>query len=231
MLSYTWRGVDAEHRFLGGLWKLRSADRQRLAEFENPNPEVRREPPDFGSIWSRLSRQSAKLLLMILYAFLLTSAGLAMAAAAIIIIQPPPDRATLGLLSIRLASPLQEAQPVSIDVRILNSGKTQAKNVESAGLITHLSQDPVGIGEPSEDSFTASNPVAPNSVYVPRLVSELQLSKVGLDAIRAGTSKIYVYGIIRYKDYQGNPYKITYCAHYDPATNAFPLCNGQNTAD
>jgi len=61
--------------------------------------------------------------------------------------------------------------------------------------------------------------------------SEFNLSAQGYEATNSGSSKLYVYGVIRYKDYQGNVYTTHYCAGYDAKANVFPLCSANNQAN
>jgi hypothetical protein len=232
MLTYVWNQANNTVRVLGGLWSREEIDKAIVADSRKLRILLEEGSPDFVNVWSRMSRQLSKVLIMVIYVMLLTCAGLALASAAmILVVQPPPDRPALGLLSFRVESPLQPGSPISIGVRFVNSGRTPARNVANAFVVTYLAGDPDNVGEPPDDAFTSSATVAPNVVFLVLAKSELPISKEGYDALSAGTSKIYVYGLIRYKDYEGNFYTTHFCAGYDFKTGDFPLCSNHNQSD
>ncbi len=220
-------GEDSTHRVLGGLWRRKGVDEKLMADPQKLSDLLKSGSANFSPIWSRISRQSSKILIMMLYVMLLCAAGLALATAAIVLIQPPPDRPALGVTSISLVTPLQADIPVEIRVR----GQNPATEVAVAYRIQHSSDAPASLPEPPDEAFTSSATVSPHAGFAIIVKSELTIAQQGIDAVQSGTSKLYVYGVIRYKDYQGNAYATHYCASYDAKTNDFPLCDTYNSAN
>jgi hypothetical protein len=118
-------------------------------------------------------------------------------------------------------SPLTVGSPISINIKILNSGKTFAKNCKAVGHCVAL------IPPSSPDmSILNSNGNAPSSIplfippgqqiALPSAASTHVILQATLNEIQAGKLRMYIFGKISYDDIFNRHHWIEYCYLYDP---------------
>ena len=140
------------------------------------------------------------------------------------------QRAWFGIKEITLANPLVIGKSVQISIIGLNTGKTPTLD---------LSLTEVRVGPSETDTsrdFIFSIPdrevVAPNNTDV--FYATVKYSDDSIKAIMAATIRIYIHGILEYRDVFGSPHRTTFCAYYptdgpDSAVGHFFNCRTGNS--
>lgn len=119
------------------------------------------------------------------------------------------------------------SQVESIGMEFINSGKTQALDVNTViaaqTLLTNIPFSPLYKGE-ARDSRTNLRPGVPFSVKVPNVT----LRQEQIDAIRNGTLIFYVYGEISYEDIFANHHCTKFCLSFSPDLKGTGFCGVYN---
>ncbi|MGH6988370.1 MAG: hypothetical protein ACREE3_00615 [Stellaceae bacterium] len=131
------------------------------------------------------------------------------------------------------ASPIVAGQPLTIEVRVRNSGRTPSTDVEGLFLV-YIS--PAGKPPTALDHRCKSckrSVVLPNGVVTYRLsVRDSVMTPDEVQRIESGKDAMWIIGRLDYHDGEGDPHTTQSCLYYR-ATGAgsFSACNDGNAAD
>jgi hypothetical protein len=135
------------------------------------------------------------------------------------------QRAWLGIKDITLSHPLAIGHDIDFGVNAFNTGKTPALHV----VLVQLS---IGMNETRPDVIVTradQSVVAPNSNEV-FYGSSRNPSNNLVEALAAGTAKVYLRGQINYRDIFNRPHKTLFCAYYPTGGTSlnFYNCRGNS---
>jgi hypothetical protein len=123
---------------------------------------------------------------------------------------------------------LADSQPLRCDVKIVNSGKTFALDVDLPGA---LQTSYIGLEDAIEQASRSFKKQPPHSnVIFPGVDSAIPsatdtaLTPGQVSEIRLGRLKVYLFGDVKYKDIFKEEHVTHYCGHYIPATTRFEDC-------
>jgi len=147
------------------------------------------------------------------------------------------QRAWVGIKSIDM-TPMQAGKPVSVEVHIINSGKTFAIDLKYPGLL-QASLTPLQDADMTErGSRPFQQNVIPvlgvlfpnNDVSMP-IESAVPITQSMIDGIMSGKVLIYIMGEIFYNDVFKQPHVTRYFFVYTPEDNKFQAQRTHNDAD
>jgi hypothetical protein len=142
------------------------------------------------------------------------------------------ERAWVAPVSID--SHLAAGSPISISIKIVNSGKTFAKKCQIDGACRILPYPSVPdmatvnskSSPPSSDSFF----IAPGLPFtVPAAVSPSTMGQGTFDNLQSGKERIFLFGRIGYDDIFNKHHWIEYCYHFDPKKSQWIESGDSNT--
>jgi hypothetical protein len=138
------------------------------------------------------------------------------------------QRAWIGYNTMAITN-LKAGEPLRCDIKLLNSGKTFALEVNMPG---GIQTSEVGL-EDAQRQFAVKSIsyIAPRSkvlfpsveVNLPSETAE-RLSPAQVAAVSSGTLHVYLFADISYRDIFGDQHTTHFCGHYVPATNRFEDC-------
>ena len=125
---------------------------------------------------------------------------------------------------VEIDAPVVAGSPVSINIKVVNSGKTFARKIKTLPhcLIFRPPSAPDMAAMEAQDDTQASALffIAPGQQYTwPAAATGEGLPKGVFDAIQAGQTRLFIYGKITYDDIFKKHHRIAYCYVYEPKTS------------
>jgi hypothetical protein len=125
-------------------------------------------------------------------------------------------------------------QPILVNVSIVNSGKTPAKNFHSVSVIqvAYIPRDRLRFDKvDTPPQVSGSHAVVfPSSIFITVVVLQEPISSLQLASIRRGDLKIFVFGTLWYEDIFGVRHSTHYCRYGDQGS-IDTICTEHNDAD
>jgi hypothetical protein len=134
-------------------------------------------------------------------------------------------------------NPLTINAPVSVTVRIKNTGKTVALKLVALCTI-HPSAEKIdiaefarGVAETSDGKPISTTCLFPNAIHSVVPATQNRVSQIQIREVESGKELIYVFGTITYEDIFRTSHTTHFGNLYDPAIKMFLNCATYNDAD
>jgi hypothetical protein len=129
---------------------------------------------------------------------------------------------------------LEADKPLKTEVKIINTGKTIAVDVQSTGAV-QTSLAPLDVDKFLEAKKTPTD--GPGEVLFQNIdvtipaETSTPLTSQQVEAIKTRQMLVYLCGDVHYKDIFKKPHTTQYCGIYVPATNKFEACHQHKQVD
>lgn len=145
------------------------------------------------------------------------------------------DRPYVSLIEAGIAD-LEIGKTPTIVTTFKNSGKTPALNTVFYACAQPRGRDLPERPDPCKTAIPLENQPSPSSVFMPadglyKMTLRLKgiVNSRDVELIGTGISVLYTWGTVDFEDSKGGKYTFTYCAKYEPQTNAFVACPWANS--
>jgi hypothetical protein len=137
---------------------------------------------------------------------------------------------------VEIDAPVIAGSPVSINIKVVNSGKTFARKIKTLPhclIFRPPSAPDMAAMESQEDTqSSALFFIAPGQQYTwPAAATGEGLPKGVFDAIQAGQTRLFIYGKITYDDIFKRHHRVAYCYVYEPKTSRWTEAASFDTDD